>query len=386
VRELWLPIYLPSFLIAAGQQAVIVLLPLYALELQGGAAFAATLLALRGLGSLIANIPAGMLVSRLGDKTVMVAALLTLGVSGVLLGQTSNLALAAALAMAFGAGSGAWLLSRLVYVTEAAPLESRGRAIAALGGIQRVGLLIGPVVGGALATVQGFDVAFLVAGGAAFASCLIVLPFTRNVKPSEDLSGGPSLRTVAAIIRDRRRTFATAGVAAIGLSVLRSSRQLLIPLWGATLGLTEAEIGLVFMLASGVEIAMSYPAGYLLDLKGHKATALPCFALLALSVLLLPFATSFWTLSAIALVAGIGNGFGTGIMMTMGSDYAPRLRRGEFLGVWRMMGDSGQVGGPLLIGSLAEVVALGGATFAAALVGLGGMVVMASVVREPVRV
>jgi MFS family permease len=385
MRDLWLPIYLPSFLIAAGQQAVLVLLPLYALHLEGGAGFAATLLAMRGLGSLISNIPAGMLVSRLGDKTVMVAALLTLGIAATLLGHTSNLASAAALAMAFGAGSGAWLLSRLVYVTEAAPIASRGRAIAALGGIQRVGLLIGPVVGGTLATTQGFDVAFLIAGACAFASCLIVLPFTRNVKPAQDLTGGPSLRTVAQIMRDHRHTFSTAGLATIGLAVLRSSRQLLIPLWGAAVGLNEAQIGLIFMLTSAVEIAMSYPAGYLLDVSGHKATALPCFGLLALSVLLLPLATSFWTLTGIALIAGVGNGFGTGIMMTMGSDYAPRQRRGEFLGVWRMMGDSGQVGGPLLIGGLAEVITLGGATVGAAVVGLAGMAVMGTVVREPVR-
>jgi MFS family permease len=386
MRELWLPIYLPSFLIAAGQQAVLVLLPLYALELQGGAAFAATLLAVRGLGSLLANVPAGMLVSKLGDKTVMVTALLTLGISGTLLGLTDDPTAAALLALAFGAGSGAWLLSRLVYVTEAAPLKTRGRAIAALGGIQRVGLLVGPVAGGALATTQGFDVAFLAAGACAFASCLVVVPFTRNVKPAQDVAGGPSLRTVATIIRDHRHTFSTAGLASIGLAVLRSSRQLLIPLWGAALGLTEAQIGLVFMMTSAVEIAMSYPAGYLLDLRGHKATALPCFALLALSIMLLPLADSFWMLVAIAMIAGVGNGFGTGIMMTMGSDYAPRQRRGEFLGVWRMMGDSGAVGGPLLIGGLAGVVTLAGATVGAGLVGLAGMAVMAFVVREPVRV
>jgi MFS family permease len=376
---------LPSFLIAAGQQAVLVLLPLYALQLDGGAAFAATLLAVRGFGSLVANVPAGMLVSRLGDKAVMVASLLMLGLSATLLGQTTSLLLAALLSGVFGAGSGAWLLSRLVYVTEAAPLGVRGRAIAALGGIQRVGLLVGPVVGGTLATTMGYDIAFLFAGGCAFASCLVVVPFTRNVKPILEAGGGPSLRTVSAIVRDHRHTFSTAGMATIGLAVLRSSRQLLVPLWGAAVGLTEAEIGLIFMITSAIEIAMSYPAGYLLDLKGHKATALPCFGLLALSILLLPLAGGFWSLTGIALIAGLGNGFGTGIQMTMGSDYAPRLRRGEFLGVWRMMGDSGAVAGPLLIGALTGVVTLGGATVGAAVVGLLGMLIMATVVQEPVR-
>lgn len=385
MRNLWLSVYTPSFLVALGQQAVLVLLPLYALDIGGGEGFAAMLMALRGFGSLMSNLPAGILVSRLGDRAVMIAALLALGVSALLLGQTGEFALAGLLAAVFGAGSGAWLLARLAYVSEAAPLAMRGRAIAGLGGIQRVGLLLGPVAGGVLATTYGFDVAFMAAGACALLASLIVVAFTRNLAPRVEVDRVPGLTTITQIVREHRVTFATAGMSTMGLAVLRSSRQLLIPLWGAVVGLNEAQIGVVFMITSGVEIAMSYPAGYLLDHKGHKAAALPCFALLALSIALLPLARGMASLTAIALIAGVGNGFGTGIMMTMGSDYAPVRRRGEFLGVWRMMGDTGQVGGPLLIGAMAGTVALGGATIAAAAVGLAGMALMAMLVREPVR-
>ena len=385
VRELWFAIYLPSFLIAAGQQAVVILLPLYALQLDGGASLAATFMALRGGGSMCINVPAGMAVARWGDKTVMVAALIALGLCSGLLGLTHNVLVIGACATVYGAGSGAWLLARLAYVSDAAPLQYRGRALAALGGIQRVGLLAGPVTGGVLALHFGYATAFLAAGGCALASCLTVLPFTKNIRPEPSAGRAAGISAIGAVLRDHRRTFATAGVSTIGLTVLRSARQLRIPLWGAAAGLNAAQIGFTFMLSSAVEIAMAYPAGYVLDHRGHKFTALPCFGLLAISVALLPWVQGQYSLTAVALLAGIGNGFGSGIMMTLGSDYAPPAQRGQFLGVWRMLGDAGQVAGPLVIGVVAAVTTLAFATFCTVAIGAAGMAMMALVVTEPVR-
>jgi len=67
------------------------------------------------------------------------------------------------------------------------------------------------------------------------------------------------------------------------------------------------------------------------------------------------------------VVVGLGNGLGAGTMMTLGADLAPKEGTGEFLGVWRLMGDSGSTGGPLVVGKIADVVglSLGAATLAA---------------------
>ena len=385
MRELWFAVYLPSFLIAAGQQAVLVLLPLYALQLGGTAAFAASLLALRGLGSLLTNLPAGVAVTRFGDKPVMMLSLSLLAVAGICLGQVQSFWLVGLLTALYGAGSGAWLLARLVYVTEAAPLPVRGRAIAALGAIQRVGTLIGPVAGGVLVISAGYDMAFLAAGACAIVSLVLVLLMTRNVRHIKTPPRRSGLIRLLRVWRQERYIFGTAGVVTMSLAVLRSGRQLLLPLWGAAVGLDEAQIGLLFTFSAALEIAMSYPAGYLLDAKGHKAAALPCFGLLIISLMLLPLADSVLLLAGVAGLAGIGNGFGTGIIMTMGSDYAPKNQRGEFLGIWRMMGDSGQVGAPLMIGPLADLVSLGGAAVATAGAGMVGLVIMAWLVKPPVR-
>jgi MFS family permease len=418
MRQLWLAIYLPSLLIATGQQAVVIMLPLFAFALVGGdatrtdaaaaATLAATLMALRGTGSLCANVPAGLLVSRFGDRAVMLGGLGMLAAAALLLGASALLRpagvptgttvlFASVAATLFGAASGAWFLARLAFVAEAAPPAWRGRALAGLGGVQRVGLLLGPVAGGVLVHEFGFGAAFATAGACIALAFALVVPFTHaanvppaasalpaaDVPPTGNVPPAPGLHSVLAVLRDYRRVFATAGVAVTTLAVLRAGRQLLIPLWGTLLGLDPRQVGVTFMISSAVEIAMAWPGGWLVDRRGHKWAALPCFALLCASVALLPWATDWPSLVAVAVLAGIGNGFGSGIMMTFGAGYAPPARRGEFLGVWRMMGDAGQVAGPTLIGAIAAAFSLAAATWGAAAIGLAGMALMAFVVQVP---
>ncbi len=56
---------------------------------------------------------------------------------------------------------------------------------------------------------------------------------------------------------------------------------------------------------------------------------------------------------------GIGNGFGNGVIMTLGADVAPPATRAEFLAAWRLTHDAGMFLGPLAVGAAATVVPLG---------------------------
>ena len=52
------------------------------------------------------------------------------------------------------------------------------------------------------------------------------------------------------------------------------------------------------------------------------------------------------------------NGLSSGTMMTLGSDLAPHSARGEFLGMWRLVGDGGVMGGPAVVGGIADLLSL----------------------------
>jgi MFS family permease len=91
---------------------------------------------------------------------------------------------------------------------------------------------------------------------------------------------------------------------------------------------------------------------------------------MAAGMALLPLADSFFTLLAATAVMGVGNGLGSGTMMTLGADLAPKEAAGEFLGLWRLVGDAGQMSGPIVVGSVADVIGLAPAALVLAGVGL----------------
>ena len=166
------------------------------------------------------------------------------------------------------------------------------------------------------------------------------------------------------------------------LQLLRMGRQLLIPLWGDEIGLNEAEIGLIFGLASGVDMFLFYPIGIVMDRYGRKWAAVPCLLILGGSIALLPATGAFASLLAVGLLSGLGNGFGSGLVQTLGADLSPPQARGEFLGLWRLIADSGSAGGPFLISGMVVVAGLGAAAVATGAAGLLGAAIMALLVRE----
>ena len=166
------------------------------------------------------------------------------------------------------------------------------------------------------------------------------------------------------------------------LTVVRASRHLLIPLWGEYIGLTAQEIGFVVGAAAAVDMCMFPLAGYVMDNHGRRPVAVSCLSLLSVGMLAIPFSSSALTLGIAAMVAGLGNGLGSGINMTLGTDLSPTANRGEFLGVWRLIGDTGSLGGPLALGAVIELMTLSAAFVAVGVAGFLGVTIILTLVRE----
>ena len=100
-------------------------------------------------------------------------------------------------------------------------------------------------------------------------------------------------------------------------------------------------------LASAIDMAMFYPAGLIQDRFGRKFASVPSFAIMAAGLALIPLTGDFLGFLAAACLSGFGNGIGSGTMMTLGADLAPRGATGPFLGLWHLIGDIGSTGGPV---------------------------------------
>ena len=69
---------------------------------------------------------------------------------------------------------------------------------------------------------------------------------------------------------------------------------------------------------------------------------------------------------------GVGNGLGSGIVMTLGADAAPAVGRAPFLGVWRLLSLVGHNGAALVVGAVAAVATIGAASVVVGLLTLVG--------------
>jgi len=384
-RSLLFSVYLPSFFMSICQGSILLVLPLFALHLGANAGIAAIVFSLRGLGNMFVDVPAGYAASRLGDKYTMLIGVGVMAVTGLFASRASSSMELAAAALLFGAAMSTWLLARLTHISEAVPAAQRGKAISTMAGLQRFGNLIGPVVTGYIAEQFGYSYVFFIVSGIAAFSFLLVVFSVRGNKRGRHEESPDILRLVPHIISRHYRIFLTAGIAILFLTVLRAGRQLLIPLWGHHLSLNPADIGLIMGIAAGIDMTMFPMAGYLMDNHGRKFAAVACLGILSTGLLLVPFTTGFLSLTLAAMVAGLGNGFGSGINMTLGADFAPARERGEFLGVWRLMGDSGSFAGPILMGYIANAFVLASAFSVTAALGVVGVLIMIFLVQETLQ-
>ena len=197
-RQLSLSVYLPSFLIAVCNTSFSLMLPLFALELGANAGMAALVFSLRGLGNVVADVPAGRAVSRAGDKFTMILGILLLLVTSLSTGFALSALHLCVAAFALGIGMAGWFLGRLTHITNAVPVGHRGKAIATMAGLQRVGSFFGPVASGAIALAYGFTLVFILLALLAAVALILVLCFVRHQPDHENAAAG-TRATVSAV-------------------------------------------------------------------------------------------------------------------------------------------------------------------------------------------
>ncbi len=389
LKALLVPVYLPSLLFAIGQGAVIPIIPLLAREVGASVAAASLVVALRGIGTMAFDVPSGSLVGRYGERRTVAlgTALLVIAAIGCILADDPGAV--AAFVFVMGCGWSIWMLARLSYVSNTVPVLSRGRALSTLGGVNRMGNFIGPFAGAAAIALGGLEAAFALQACMAVFACIVLLSASvpedqaeTSDRASRALHGPVRLRSIVA---EHGRDFGTAGLAGSLISMLRASRQVVLPLWGAAIGMGPSQIAVAFGLSAALDMLLFYPSGVISDRWGRRAVAIPCLGLLSLGMIALPATSSQPAYVLVALVLGAGNGIGTGIVMTLGADLSPVRGRAEFLGVWRLVTDVGQAGGPLLIAGATAALSLGFASVAVGALGLTGIGLVARFVPETLK-
>lgn len=366
LRRIALPAYGPTACASIGTGATLPVLALTARDLGAGVGLAAVIVGLTGVGQLLADLPAGALAARIGEQRALQVACLGEALAMLACYWAPNIWTFAAAVFGLGVVSAVLGLARMAYLTEAVPVRLRARALSTLGGVHRIGLFLGPFLGSAAVKLGGLSVAYLIAAGTALIA-LAILFVTPDIAAGYSTAGAKEQDSVFTVIARHRRVLLTVGLGVFVVSATRAARTAILPLWAEAIGLDAATTALVFGLSGAVDMLLFYPAGWVMDRYGRVAVAVPALIVLGLGLVTMPFAHSFWTLTAVGAILGLGNGISAGIVMTLGADTSPRVGRVQYLAGWRLMADSGTAGGPLLIGA---VVALGSLAAAAWVLGV----------------
>lgn len=391
VRGLFLPVYAPMLLLSTGLSAPAAIFPQYLVSLGAGVALSGMILSLRGFGNLLTDLPGGFLLGRVRLDRVMGLSLAIAVVSAFGLALSGSVAGISGWVLLSGAATSVTVTSCMTYVRRTVPAAIRGRALSLIGGSVRIGALIGPAAGGVLADWFGFQAAFwLRAGAFAVALALFLLGRRRQTGPDgnpQQSADAPAsfvaqFKTAWSESRGRAGPVLLAGTGILILQLLRSSRSVILPLWGESLGLSASLIGTVMSVGAAFDLALFLPAGVIMDRAGRKTAGTLCLGGFTFGIVLLALSNGVPGYVAAALLIGLGNGFGAGINMTIGTDLAPNGAISEFLGAWRLIGDTGSTAGPGVAGLTTAIAGLVAGGLALAGIGLIGFLIFALLAPE----
>jgi predicted MFS family arabinose efflux permease len=300
VRRLLLLVSAVVLVDTAFYAAIVPLLPHYAEELDLSKSAAGILTASYAAGTLVGAIPAGWLAARVGVKPILLLGLALLAVTSVAFGLAGNIVLLDVTRFVQGVGGACSWAAGMAWLVGAAPPERRGEMIGSGLGAAIVGVMLGPVIGGA-ATVAGDAIVF--SGVAAMALGLAAWAATMPaVPPAEEPR---MLHAVAALRRPAvARGFWLFLLPALFAGVI----EVLAPLRLDDLGASGVAVGAVFLVAGAGEAVLSPLTGRISDRRGRMAPLRAGLAAaVAMAVLLpLPGSVAVMAVAVLAAVLALG--------------------------------------------------------------------------------
>jgi MFS family permease len=391
-RSIALPALLPTLLFSIGEGAIIPMIPIVAGNLGATLAVAGFVAALLMIGELVGDIPSGWLVSRVGERPAMIGAAL-LSIIGLVICVLAPNPFALGFGILLvGLSTAVFALARHAFMTSFVPIAYRARALSTLGGTFRAGAFIGPFITAGVIHLTGTAASafwiHIVCCLAAAVTLMLLRDPTASFGSVATVRGenGAELREGEALVEqearglfrtiyDNRAVLAKLGTGAALIGALRASRSIILPLWAVSIGISEPNTALIIGVAAGIDFALFYASGQIMDRYGRLWSAVPSMVGLGLGHLALAFthdlpANVVWFIS-MAMFMSLANGVGSGILMTLGADLADKSDPAPFLGAWRFTGDLGNAGGPLLVATLTGLASI---AVAAGVMGVLGLV------------
>lgn len=299
------------------------------------------------IGTLVGSIPGGLLVVRIGPRATVLSGLALMGLSSVAFGWLHPIVALDTARVIEGLGGACSWAGGLAWIVSVTPPAQRGSLIGKALGAAVGGALFGPVMG-TLATAIGRPATFTV-----FAAVVGVLAACTFKLPTPAREEAPR----KGIMRALRRPDVAVGAWLVALPAIGSGAiNVLGPLRLHRLGAGAVVIGACYLVAAGLEAAISPVVGSVSDRRGRL---LPLRAGLASATVILAVFTlpgSVLILSLVIVLSALALGLFWAPAMAMMSDAAQQhgLHQGMAAALMNLAWAGGQIAGSWAGGALAK--------------------------------
>ena len=240
----------------------------------------------------------------------------------------------------------------MAYIGDIAPPKQEGKYMGPFSLSLFLGLGIGPVIGGTLNHYFSMNAAFIAMAAFGMAALMLLLLMLPELGTHKEKKPTPFIE----ILKDKKlqeiifiRLVTSFGV---------SGFIVFLPLYATQLGLNTAQIGAMVTLNL---LATALPQRYFGKIADrHNKTMLTILGniILAISMLLVPLAKNFYTLSTLNLIMGLGGAIMSPANTALAVKIGKQHGMGSVMGLLQTSFSAGMAAGPLIAGVVLDYAGL----------------------------
>jgi MFS family permease len=348
-----IPLGIANHTILAGSRVVVAL---DALSLGASPFTVGVLMALFALLPVFSAVAVGRLSDRIGVHRPMLAGSVGLGMGAALPFLWRGLPALFVSALVLGLSFMVFQLATQRATGEIGGPADRPRNFSLLAlGYSTSGLL-GPLAAGFSIDHFGYAAAFAVLA-AVSAVPIVVLASGRFPLPGPHAARGTAPQGgVRTLLRNRplRNVLAINTLLASGWDL----HMVFVPIYGAGIGLTASEIGMVLAAFASATFVIRILTPVIMRRRTERQVLMWALLVSGASYFVFPYAQSAATLAALSFVLGLGLGSGQPMVMSLLHTHAPPGRIGEAAGVRMSLINTASVAVPLLFGAVGSSLGL----------------------------
>jgi MFS family permease len=343
-----------SFFVAVGFGIISPTLPLFARSFGVNHAQVGAIVSAFALARFATGLISGKLVDHFGERLVYSFGIGFVSLTSFAAGLAQNYEQLLVFRAVGGFGSSMFSVAAGSILLRAVDDDHRARAQSLYNGTFLVGMMAGPVVGGALSgfslraplIIYGFLLIVSSASGAFLLrnSTLAAKPTAKQERETITLRSALALKPyrIALFI-----SFCSAWV------LFGMSRSILPLFMVEEIKVSPSFMGLGFTITTIVNGALLLKAGKLSDIKGRRFSAVVGTSFLTLFILAIAFTTEPWMFIAASVIVGIGGAFLSTTPSAIVGDVLEG-KGGQVIGLFQMSGDAGAMIAPVVLGAIAD--------------------------------